>query len=80
MREAFDRTQSEAEEAQHFFDQRIISKKELHESISRHAQATQRLEEAKIQLEETQLGFLDNATHITILEAKKYRAMGALTF
>ncbi|MCH8219387.1 MAG: hypothetical protein IH892_21745 [Planctomycetes bacterium] len=73
MREAFDRTQSEAEEAQHFFDESIISKKELHESISRHAQATQRLEEAKIQLEETQLGFLDNATHITILEAKKYR-------
>ena len=72
-RDAFDRTQSEAEEAQRFFDQRIISKKELHESISLHAQATQRLEEAKIQLEETQLGFLDNATHITILEAKKYR-------
>ena len=73
MREAFDRTESEAEEAQHFFDRSIISKKELHESISRHAQATHRLEEAKIQLEETQLGFLDNATHITILEAKKYR-------
>ena len=73
MQEAFDRTKSDAEETQRLFDKSIISKKELHESTSRHAQATQRLEEAKIRLEETQLGFLDNATHITILEAKKYR-------
>src|SRR4030042_208642 len=32
----------------------------------------QRLKQAEIQLERTKLSFLANATHITIMEAKKY--------
>ena len=71
-REEYDRYASEYENAQQLFAQSIISKKELDEAISQYTQAQQLLEQAKIGLEETKLAFLDNATHITIMEAKKY--------
>lgn len=71
-REEYDRYASEYENARQLFAQSIISKKELDEAVSQYTQAQQLLEQAKIGLEETKLGFLDNATHITIMEAKKY--------
>ncbi|MCF7975502.1 MAG: hypothetical protein K9N55_16915 [Phycisphaerae bacterium] len=70
--EAHERYENEYEDSQRLFDQSIISKKELDSALSHYTQAQQQLEQARITLEETQLGFLDNATHITILEAKKY--------
>jgi hypothetical protein len=70
--DANDRYGREYENAQRLFDQSIISKKELDEALSAFALAQQQLKQAKIELEKTKLGFLDNATHITIMEAKKY--------
>jgi len=70
--EAYNRYKREYENAQRLFDHSIISKKELDEALSAYAQAQQQLKQAEIQLEMTKLGFLDNATHITIMEARKY--------
>jgi hypothetical protein len=71
-REAHERYKSEYENSQRLFAQSIISKKELDAALSDYAQAQQRLKQAEIQLEQTKLSFLANATHITIMEAKKY--------
>lgn len=71
-REERDRYFNELEDAKQLSGQSIISKKEFDEALSRYTRAQQLLEQARIALEETKLGFLDNATHITILEAKKY--------
>ena len=71
-REAHERYKSEYENSQRLFAQSIISKKELDVALSDYAQAQQRLKQAEIQLERTKLSFLANATHITIMEAKKY--------
>ncbi len=70
--ETHDRYKNEHDDSLRLFDQSIISNKEMDSAVSRYTQARQQLEQARITLEETQLGFLDNATHITILEAKKY--------
>ncbi len=70
--DANDRYGREYENAKRLFDQSIISKKELDEALSAFALAQQQLKQARIELEKTKLGFLDNATHITIMEAKKY--------
>ena len=70
--EEYERYRSDYENTQSLFDQSIISKKELDTALSLYTQAQQLLEQARIHLEETKLGFLDHATHITILEAKKY--------
>jgi hypothetical protein len=69
---AHERYKREYENAQKLFDQSIISKKELDEALSAYMQAQQQLREAEILLEQTKLSFLANATHITIMEAKKY--------
>jgi hypothetical protein len=71
-REAHDRYESDFKNARMLFDKSIISQKELDEALSAYTQAQQQLKQAEIQLEKTKLGFLDNATHITIMEAKKY--------
>ncbi len=71
-KEAYDRYEAEHKEAQVLFQKGIMSRKELDQAISAYAQAAQALKQAEILLEKTKLGFLDNATHITILEAKKY--------
>ena len=71
-KEAHERYKGEYENAQELFEQSIISKKELDEALSAYARAEQQLKQAKIQLEETMLSFLDKASHITIMEAKKY--------
>jgi hypothetical protein len=71
-REAHDRYQSDYKNARMLFDKSIISQKELDEALSAYTQAQQQLRQAEIQLEKTKLSFLDNATHITIMEAKKY--------
>jgi len=71
-RETHERYKSEYENSQRLFAQSIISKKELDVALSDYAQAQQRLKQAEIQLERTKLSFLANATHITIMEAKKY--------
>jgi multidrug resistance efflux pump len=70
--DANDRYGREYENAKRLFDQSIISKKELDEALSAFALAQQQLKQARIELEKTKLGFLRNATHITIMEAKKY--------
>ncbi|OHB63347.1 MAG: hypothetical protein A2168_02515 [Planctomycetes bacterium RBG_13_50_24] len=70
--EANDRYESAYKNAQMLFDKRIISQKELDEALSAYTQAQQQLKQANIQLERTKLSFLANATHITIMEAKKY--------
>lgn len=71
-REAHDRYESGFKNAQMLFDKSIISQKELDEALSAYTQAQQQLKQAEIQLEKTKLSFLANATHITIMEAKKY--------
>ncbi len=71
-REAHDRYESGYKNARMLFDKSIISQKELDEALSDYTQAQQQLKQAEIQLERTKLSFLDNATHITIMEAKKY--------
>jgi mRNA-degrading endonuclease HigB of HigAB toxin-antitoxin module len=70
--EAHDRYESAYKNEQMLFEKRIISQKELDEALSAYTQAQQQLKQAEIQLERTKLSFLANATHITIMEAKKY--------
>ena len=71
-RETHARYESVYKNALRLFDKSIISQKELDEALSSYTQAQQLLEQAKIELERTKLSFLANATHITIMEAKKY--------
>ena len=70
--ETHDRYESTYKNSQMLFDKSIISQKELDEALSAYTQAQQQLKQAQIQLEKTKLSFLANATHITIMEAKKY--------
>jgi hypothetical protein len=70
--ETYDRLGRELVNARNLFDENIIYKKELDAGISAFTQAQQQLKQARIQLEKTELSFLSNATHITIMEAKKY--------
>ncbi len=71
-RQAYDRDHRELENSQALFQRHIISKQELDRAISADAQSLQDLRQAEIALQKTKLDFLANATHITILEAKKY--------
>jgi hypothetical protein len=71
-REAHDRFESGYREAERLIEQNIIPKKELDQAWSAYMQAQQALKQAEIQLDKTKLSFLANATHITIMEAKKY--------
>ena len=71
-KQAYDRHHRELGNTQGLFERNIVSKKELDEAISADAQALQELRQAEITLEQTKLSFLANATHITIVEAKKY--------
>jgi hypothetical protein len=71
-KEAYERYTAEHKEAQVLFQKGIMSRRELDDAVSAYARAAQALKQAEILLEKTKLGFLDNATHITILEAKKY--------
>lgn len=70
--EEYKRYKSGYENSKGLYDESIISKTELDKTWSTYTLAEQLLEQAKITLEETRLGFLANATHITIMEAKKY--------
>ena len=71
-REAHDRFESEYRDSERLIKQNIIAQKDLDDAWSRYSQAQQALKQAEIQLDQTKLSFLANATHITILEAKKY--------
>ena len=71
-RETHNRYKSMYEDAQRLFKKQIISQKELDDALSAYTQAQQLLKQAEIQLEQTKLGFLAKASHITIMEAKKY--------
>ena len=71
-KETRDRLEREYENALRLYKENIIYKKELDAALSAHKQAQQQLKQAEIQLEKTRLSFLSNATHITIMEAKKY--------
>ncbi len=70
--EAYERYKREYENALELSEESIMSKKELDEALSAYTQAEQQLKQARIQLEKTKLSFLDKASHITIMEAKKY--------
>ncbi len=71
-KEAYERYAAEHKEAQVLFQKGIMNRKELDEAVSAYARAAQALKQAEILLEKTRLSFLANATHITIVEAKKY--------
>ncbi|MFC1604748.1 NEW3 domain-containing protein [Planctomycetota bacterium] len=71
-KEAHDRFESAYRDAERLIKQNIIPQKELDDAWSAYMQAQQTLKQAEIQLDQTKLGFLANATHITIMEAKKY--------
>lgn len=71
-RETHDRYKSMYEDAQRLFKKQIMSQKELDDALSAYTQAQQLLKQAEIQLEQTKLSFLEKASHITIMEAKKY--------
>ncbi len=64
---------SDYEENKDLFDQRIRTLDELNRFRLAYQKAKLAYDQAVIALEETQLSFLRQATHITILEAKKYR-------
>jgi hypothetical protein len=70
--EANDRFESEYKDAKRLIEQSIIPQKELDQAWSSYMQAQQALKQAQIELDRTKLSFLANATHITIMEAKKY--------
>ena len=72
-REAHDRFESAYRDAERLIKQNIIPQKELDSAWSAYMQAQQRFKQAEIQLDQTKLSFLANATHITIMEAKMYR-------
>lgn len=67
-----DRYKREYENALDLSEQGIVSKKELDEALTAYTGAEQQYEEAQIELERTKLSFLANATHVSVLEAKKY--------
>jgi hypothetical protein len=71
-KDAHDRYESEYRDAERLIKQNIIAQKDLDDAWSRYNQAKQVWKQAEIKLEETKLNFLANATHITIMEAKKY--------
>jgi len=70
-REAHDRFESAYRDAERLIKQNIIPQKELDDAWSAYMQAQQQRKQAEIQFDQTKLGFLANATHITIMEAKK---------
>lgn len=72
-KEAHARFESEYRDAERLIKQNIIAQKDLDDAWSRYNQAQQALKQAEIQLDRTKLNFLANATHITIMEAKKYQ-------
>lgn len=65
--------QSDWEENKDLFDQRIRTLEELNTSQRAFEKAKLAFSQAKIALEQTRLSFLRKATHISILEAKKFR-------
>ena len=71
-KEEYERYKSMYEDAQRLFKKQIINQKELDDTLSAYTRAQQMLKQAEIQLEQTKLDFLKNATHITIMEAKIY--------
>jgi len=72
-KERYNRFKSKYENYLGLFEKSYISQMELDTALSDYTQAEQALKTAKITLERTKLGFLDTASHITIMEAKKYR-------
>ncbi len=70
--EEHDRCKSQYENSLELFKKKYISQIELNDTLSPYTRAQQALKMAEITLERTKLDFLANATHITIMEAKKY--------
>ena len=71
-KEEHDRYESQYNNSLELFEKKYISQMELDTALSPYTRAKQALKSAEIELERTKLGFLANATHITIMEAKKY--------
>jgi len=64
---------SDYEENEDLFEQNIRTLDQLNESQRAYQKAKLSFDQAVIALEETRLSFLRESTHISILEAKKYR-------
>jgi len=64
---------SDYEAARDLFDQQIETLDRLHRASADYQRAKLAYDEAQLQLQRTRLSFLGDATHIALLEAKKYR-------
>ena len=67
------RYKREHEEAQALFKEDVIALQETNEALRKYKSAELAYEKAKIYLQKMKLYFLRAATHISIVEAKKYR-------
>ena len=65
--------ESEYQEIRDLYDDNIRTLDLLNESLRRFQRAELAFKQAEIDLEEDRLRFLRDATHLTVLEAKKYR-------
>ena len=76
QRNEMENLKSEYEASQDLFEQKIETLNKLNKARRDYQQAKLRYEKAVFELERTQLDFLADATHISVVEAIKYRAPG----
>ena len=62
----------EREIARELFNEKIYTLKELNETQNAYQEAEMKYKQALLTLRETRLNFLKDATHISVMEAKKY--------
>jgi hypothetical protein len=67
------RASNDLEETQGLYDEKVYSKDDLNKAKQAYERAVLAYTKATIDLEKTRLDFLNSATLVTILEAKKYR-------
>ena len=72
-RAAMDRAAVEHEQTRRLYDQKIVTVDELNRARQAHDQAVLAHRKAEIDLEQTRLGFLQDATLVTVIDARKYR-------
>lgn len=67
--------EQEYEKMKQLFREDVVALQEMKETEKKYQDAKLAYEQAKIDLEKTKLEFLKDATHISIIEAKKYRTL-----
>jgi len=70
-----ERKEWERDASQDLFDQRIETLDKLNRAEREYQQARMLYDEAVFELDRTRLAFLRDATHISVLEARKYRTL-----